>query len=240
MRCLKCGFITFDYLKDCPKCKAPADAIVKELFPLQFKPNPPDFTKDYLDVIHGFSFDAGPGTQAPPPAQEVELEEIAVEDVELGEDLLKHFQTQEVTPAEITLKLEDQGEKQPEMEKEPELKLAFEPEQGSLKEKPPEIELELENLVLEEEKPELPKTIPSLSLQEEVPKASGPETLEEPILVLEEEPESAAKEEELEVDSKFLKIKDLPSLEGEEMKEIQIGLKLEELDEDGRKKEELS
>jgi len=228
MRCVKCGFITFDYLKDCPKCKTPVDAIVKELFPLQFKPSPPDFTKEYLEAIHGLSYVSESESKGVEGAQEVELEELSVEDVAAKEDLLKHFQTQEVSLSEISLKMEEQEEKQSE------LTLVLEQEGIGLKGKEPELEVELEGLVLEEDRIHLPDTIQPLSLEDEAIKATEPKDLEEPLLVLEEEQESMPKDEHLEAESKFLKIEDLSSLEEEEVKEIQIGIKLEDLAENGR------
>ncbi len=51
MKCAKCNYITFEYYKECPKCKSPAPDYIKEIFPLLFEAKPWDFTEDYMDAL---------------------------------------------------------------------------------------------------------------------------------------------------------------------------------------------
>lgn len=132
MKCRKCGYITFDYLDNCPRCHTPVPKEIAELYPLRFKPRPPDFTRDYMETLTGLNFmGQGPSKSEAPP-EEVPLEELVLEE---GPKEALVF-----TGTKIEVPQMDEG------------KRPLKEEEISLKGEP--LELELESIPLEAEKEE--------------------------------------------------------------------------------------
>ncbi|MFN3535517.1 MAG: hypothetical protein ACK4WB_09030 [Desulfatiglandales bacterium] len=234
MKCRKCGYITFDYLDNCPRCQTPVPKEIAELYPLRFRPRPLDFTRDYMETLTGVAFmGQGPSTNEAPP-EEVPLEELVLEEGPKG--------TLVLPGAEKELPQTDGGEPSiREWKGRTPPSIPLKEEEISLKGEP--LELELESIPLEAEKEEGLIELGELEIKESSEAAEEVQGEKLPLLQIEtigfdggvegklnafeERPKGKDIEDEIVIED--LRIEDL-KLEEEDDEEIDmpIGIKLED------------
>lgn len=218
MKCHKCSFITFDYLNECPKCKTPVSKDIEVLYPLRFRPNPPDFTADYLEAISGIPFMKGQGPSTQGQAEEIALDELSLAQAFPG-----------IKPETYEKDLPEVGE-EPQTEvahsfQLEELEVSGQAEAG----KTESLELSIDELALEETEPKEPALDEVMELKLEDVALEGSE--EVPSIKVEPQPLAMAMEDQREKDDSpiiGLKLEDL-RLEDEEedLKDIPIGIKMD-------------
>lgn len=107
MKCPKCAFITFDYLRECPRCNTPAPKEMEFLYPLRFRPNTPDFATEYLEALGNISLVRSEEALSAGPVEEVSLEELSREEggVDTGLEItLEPMETQDLDQISVSLK----------------------------------------------------------------------------------------------------------------------------------------
>jgi hypothetical protein len=182
MRCAKCGFITFDFLKECPKCNSPVPNEVIKLYPLRERPSPPDFTQEYLETLAGASIFTSQEMRPEEGPEEISFGDISPEEASIPDALKGQYQVKEVELSELELK-EEVGA--PEVTEEE----VTEEEVFELREEALKVSDELDLQLAEEDQGELGPKLPQEGLRIEQEEAIGGISLEDLKLEEEEIPE---------------------------------------------------